>query len=164
MSRFSKSKTSTITLAGALVLPALVLSLLGCTGSTPSQVLPPESSSTDQPAEPGSTMEGMDMGGDTVVTLSLKFMPTDITVQVGDTVTWENGETITHTITSGTWGEVNQSTGLRGTQTPDGRFDHSLSPKGKDGDTFSFTFTEAGEFLYYCQPHLTMNAKVIVEP
>lgn len=109
-------------------------------------------------------MDGMDMGGDTVVTMSLKFMPTDITVHVGDTVTWRNGETITHTITSGTWGDVNESTGLRGTQTPDGMFDHSLSPKGEDGDTFSFTFTEAGEYLYYCQPHLTMNAKVIVEP
>lgn len=110
-------------------------------------------------------MDGMDMGGsNTVVTMSLKFMPTDITIKVGDTVTWKNGEEITHTITSGTWGEVNQATGLRGTQTPDGMFDHSLSPKGKPGDTFSFTFTTAGTYMYYCQPHLTMNAMVIVEP
>ncbi len=108
---------------------------------------------------------GIDVSdGKTVVTLSLKFMPTDITVHVGDTVTWKNGETIGHTITSGTWGDVNESTGLRGTQTPDGMFDHALSPKGQDGDTFSYTFTKAGTFLYYCQPHLTMNAKVIVEP
>lgn len=105
-----------------------------------------------------------EQGADTVVTMSLKFMPTDITVHVGDTVTWVNGEAIGHTITSGAWGEVNESTGLRGTQTPDGMFDHKLSPKGEDGDTFSFAFNEPGEFMYYCQPHLTMNAKVIVEP
>ena len=109
----------------------------------------------DQPAE---------QGAGTVITMSLKFMPTDITVKVGDTVTWQNGETIGHTITSGQWGEVNGATGLRGTQAPDGMFDHKLSAMGQEGDTFSFTFTEAGTFLYYCQPHLTMNAKVIVEP
>jgi plastocyanin len=152
------STTSTITLTGALALPVLVFALSGCTGSSPSQVLPSEGSSMGQPAEQG------EQAADAVVTMSLTFMPTDITVKVGDTVTWRNGETIGHTITSGQWGEVNEATGLRGTQTPDGMFDHKLSPRGEEGDTFSFTFDEAGTFLYYCQPHLTMNAKVIVEP
>ncbi|MFM9876394.1 MAG: plastocyanin/azurin family copper-binding protein [Rhodoglobus sp.] len=155
--------TSKITLAGALVLPVLVLALSGCTGSQPSQVLPSESSS-GQPAEPEGTPAAEPQAENTVITLSLKFMPNDITVKVGDTVTWQNGETIGHTITSGEWGDVNESTGLRGTQTPDGMFDHALSPKGSEGDTFSFTFTEAGTYKYYCQPHLTMNATVIVEP
>jgi plastocyanin len=157
--------TSTATLTGLLVLPALVLALSGCTGSQPSQVLPSESSQSTAPAEPMTGHEGMDMGGDDeVVTIGLKFMPPDLTVKVGDTVTWTNGETIGHTITSGAWGEVNEATGLRGTQTPDGLFDHALSPKGEDGDTFSYTFTEAGVFQYYCKPHLTMNATVTVEP
>lgn len=110
----------------------------------------------DQPAGPG-------MSENTVITIGLKFMPPTITVPAGTTVTWENGETISHTVTSGAWGEVNEATGLRGTQMPDGRFDHDLSPKGQDGDSFSYTFEEAGEYLYYCQPHLTMNAMVIVE-
>ena len=107
-------------------------------------------------------MQGMDHGDGDVFTIGLKFMPTDITVHVGDTVTWRNGETIGHTITSGAWGDVNESTGLRGTQTPDGLFDHDLAPMGSPGDTFSFTFTEAGVFPYYCQPHKTMNATVTV--
>ena len=34
---------------------------------------------------------------------------------------------------------------------------------GQEGDTFSFTFTEPGEYPYFCEPHLTMNASVIVE-
>lgn len=99
----------------------------------------------------------------TVITIGLAFMPETITVASGTTVTWQNGETITHTITSGAWGDVNESTGLRGSQTPDGLFDHKLSPKGEDGDTFSYTFDTPGEYRYYCQPHLTMNAMVIVE-
>jgi plastocyanin len=149
------TRTSKITLAGVLALPALALALSGCTGSQPSQVLPSESSATGQPAESGNP-------ANTVVTIGLKFTPPDIAVKVGDTVIWENGETIGHTITSGAWGEVNASTGLRGTQTPDGMFDHALSPNGSAGDTFTFTFTEAGVFQYYCKPHLTMNATVTV--
>lgn len=98
-----------------------------------------------------------------VITIGLAFMPGDITVPVGTTVTWRNGEAIGHTITSGAWGDVNESTGLRGVQSADGLFDHALAPMGQEGDTFSFTFTEPGEYLYFCMPHLTMNARVIVE-
>jgi len=123
-------------------------------------VPPSEGSSTGQPADSGTE------AGDenTVVTLSLTFMPETITVKAGTTVTWKNGETIGHTVTSGEWGDVNESTGLRGFANPDGTFDHNLSPKGQEGDTFSFTFDEPGTYLYYCKPHLTMNATVIVEP
>lgn len=98
------------------------------------------------------------------MTIGLKFMPKDITVPAGTTVTWMNGEAITHTVTSGSWGEVNEATGLRGSQNADGMFDHKLSPKGTEGDTFSYTFSEPGEYQYFCQPHLTMNATVTVEP
>ena len=31
------------------------------------------------------------------------------------------------------------------------------------GDTFSYTFTEAGEFPYHCEPHPWMIGTVIVE-
>jgi plastocyanin len=31
------------------------------------------------------------------------------------------------------------------------------------GDSFSFTFDQAGEFEYYCLPHPWMRAKVVVE-
>ncbi len=143
------------TLAGALLVPVLILALSGCAGVQPSALIPTESSGTGQSAPAAENV---------VTTIGLKFMPKNLTVKVGTTVTWQNGETIGHTVTSGAWGDVNESTGLRGTQTPDGRFDHALAPKGQPGDTFSYTFTEPGEYLYYCQPHLTMNAKVTVEP
>ena len=155
MSHTRTLRSTKATLAGALLVPALILALSGCAGAQPSAVTPSASSDTDQSAPAAENV---------VTTIGLKFMPNDLTVKVGTTVTWQNGETIGHTVTSGAWGEVNESTGLRGTQAPDGRFDHALAPKGQDGDTFSYTFTEAGEYLYYCQPHLTMNAMVTVEP
>lgn len=117
--------------------------------------MPPESSSTEQAAPAGPNV---------VTTIGVKFMPKDLTVKVGTTVTWQNGEKIRHTVTSGAWGEVNEATGLRGTQTPDGSYDHALEPKGQDGDTFSHTFDEPGEYQYFCKVHLTMNAIVTVEP
>ena len=145
-----------------VVVPALLVALAACTGSTPALIadatpLPPAGDGMPVAAEP------LQPGPDEVITIGLRFMPEDITVPVGTTVTWRNGEAIGHTITSGAWGDVNESTGLRGTQSADGLFDHALAPMGQEGDTFSFTFTEPGEYPYFCMPHLTMNARVIVE-
>lgn len=124
----------------SVTLVALLVALTGCVGH-----------------------ESEQRGEHEVITVGLRFMPDTITVAVGTTVTWRNGETIGHTITSGAWGDVNESTGLRGEQAADGQFDHALAPAGQPGDEFSFTFTEPGEYLYFCQPHLTMNARVVVE-
>lgn len=109
------------------------------------------------------TSSSIEAEPDEVITIGLQFMPVDLTVAAGTTVTWRNGESIGHTITSGAWGDVNESTGLRGSQSADGLFDHALAPRGEEGDSFSFTFTEPGEYFYFCMPHLTMNARVIVE-
>lgn len=145
------------TLAGLLMIPAALLVLSGCAPTAPSESAPGQQSES-APAD-----ESLTPGENEVITLGLKFMPETITVAAGTTVTWTNGETIGHTITSGAWGDVNESTGIRGSQTPDGLFDHALAPKGQEGDTFSFTFDEPGEYPYFCQPHLAMNAMVIVE-
>ena len=150
------SPTARITRSGLAIvaLPALLAMPVGCSGMSPAAPDGSTSAPDSSAVEPGPNE---------VVTLSLRFMPEDITVPVGTTVTWRNGETIGHTITSGAWGDVNESTGLRGSQTADGLFDHALAPMGQEGDTFSFTFDEPGEYLYFCMPHLTMNARVIVE-
>lgn len=155
------ARTSRLALT-LVVVPALLVALAACTGSTPALIADPTplTSTTEGPMTEDEVLQP---GPDEVITIGLRFMPEDITVPVGTTVTWRNGETIGHTITSGAWGDVNESTGLRGTQSADGLFDHALAPMGQEGDTFSFTFTEPGEYLYFCQPHLTMNARVIVE-
>jgi plastocyanin len=67
-----------------------------------------------------------------------------LTVKVGTTVTWSNDDPgQMHTITD-----------------VDGGFDSGFIA---EGETWSFTFEEPGEYEYYCLPHPWMRAKVVVE-
>jgi plastocyanin len=71
------------------------------------------------------------------------FGPQTITVPVGATVTWTNSDDIPHTAVS-----------------TDGVF------KSKVMDTdekFSYTFTKAGTYSYYCSIHPKMTGKVVVQ-
>ena len=75
------------------------------------------------------------------------YQPNPIQVSVGSTVTWTNNDAQPHTATSGE------------NATPDGRFDSSiLAPAA----TFDHTFTEAGEFSYFCLLHPNMVGTVSV--
>ncbi len=76
------------------------------------------------------------------------FIPADVTISVGETVTWSNDDTAAHTVTSGIASEG-----------PDGIFDSSLFMAGT---TFEHTFDEAGEFDYFCMVHPWMTGKVLV--
>lgn len=76
------------------------------------------------------------------------FIPADVAINVGETVTWSNDDTAAHTVTSGITADG-----------PDGNFDSSLV---MSGDTFSHTFDEAGEYDYYCMVHPWMAGKVQV--
>ena len=77
------------------------------------------------------------------------YDPETIDVSVGTTVMWENVDSTVHTSTSG-----NPDTGA------DGIFDtETLSA----GDTYEFTFTEAGNYEYYCIFHPWMVGTVNVE-
>jgi plastocyanin len=71
------------------------------------------------------------------------FGPQTLTVPVGTTVTWTNSDDIPHTSVS-----------------TDGVF------KSKVLDTdekFSYTFTKAGTYPYYCTIHPKMTGKVVVQ-
>src|SRR5215210_2923709 len=63
------------------------------------------------------------------------FSPNPIQVSVGNTVTWTNNDSQPHTVTSGSNGQ------------PDNKFNSSpnFSPLLNPGQTFSFTFTQAGD-------------------
>ena len=73
----------------------------------------------------------------------------DINVILGDTVVWKNADTAKHTVTSGTVEDG-----------PDGIFGGAsfLSP----GQSYKFTFTETGQFPYYCLIHPWMTGTVFV--
>lgn len=116
-------------------------------------------SGSGEPAATGDTGAGSAPTGPVVETRGLEFVPNEITVKVGDTVTWRNTDGIAHTVTFGTY-EVDAA-GNRTSETPSGAFDERLAGEGA---TVSRTFTEAGEFPYYCRPHQAMNARVIVTP
>ena len=73
----------------------------------------------------------------------------DIEVKVLDSVRWENADTAIHTVTSGTPEEG-----------PDGIFDSSLIPRG---GSFTWQFTEVGEYDYFCLVHPWMTGVVTVK-
>lgn len=89
--------------------------------------------------------------------LGIAFLPREVTIKVGDTVRWSNLEiaAIVHTSTSG-----DPDDGNAGDLWDSG----NMSP----GDIFTHQFDEAGEFEYYCIPHVNVDAmrraRVIVEP
>ena len=74
------------------------------------------------------------------------YIPAQITVGVGETVTWSNDDTAAHTVSSGT---------IEGG--PDGLFDSGLFTAGT---TFSQTFEEEGTFDYFCVVHPWMVGSV----
>ena len=74
---------------------------------------------------------------------NFSFGPAALTVPVGTTVTWTNRDDIPHTVVS-----------------TDGVF------KSKVLDTdekFSFTFSKAGSYPYFCSIHPKMTGKVVVQ-
>ncbi len=74
------------------------------------------------------------------------YTPASITVTVGQTVTWTNTDTTPgngHTVTSSGHGPLKSS---------------SMS----QGGTFSYTFSAAGTYAYYCAIHPDMTGTVVV--
>jgi len=70
------------------------------------------------------------------------FTPAELKAKVGDTVTWTNHDDIPHTVVSA------------------GKF----RSKAMDTDnTFSFTFTSAGDYKYFCSLHPHMTGMIKVE-
>jgi plastocyanin len=80
------------------------------------------------------------------------YQPNPIQVSVGNTVTWTNNDSQPHTVTSGSNGQ------------PDNKFNSSpnFNPLLNPGQTFSFTFTQAGDYPYFCMLHPNMVGTVNV--
>lgn len=73
---------------------------------------------------------------------NFSFQPSVLTVAAGTTVTWTNLDGATHTVTS--------------------RSDVWDSGELSQNQAFSFTFTQPGEFEYYCAIHPSMKGKIVV--
>jgi plastocyanin len=135
---------------GAASLLITAGALVGCGANAESAATTPSTMTSTPASVPA---------GPVINLSSLMFQPANTTVKVGTTVTWRNDEPITHTVTSGQFEGVDETTGLRSSQQPDGTFEAKLAGKGK---SFSFTFTKPGTYRYYCDIHQGMNATITV--
>jgi plastocyanin len=95
----------------------------------------------DAPAAPSSGLE---------VAASIKlfmFSPEPLEVAAGTTVIWTNQDDIEHSVTSGA------------ASMADGAFDSEFFTKGQ---TYAFTFSQPGEYSYFCKRHPSMTGTVKV--
>ena len=76
---------------------------------------------------------------------NFSFGPAALTVPVGTTVTWTNRDDIPHTVVSTDDPKVFKSKVL------------------DTDEKFSFTFSKAGTYPYFCSIHPKMTGKVIVQ-
>jgi plastocyanin len=74
---------------------------------------------------------------------NFSFTPREVTVTLGTTITWANHDDVPHTVVS---------------------TDQKFRSKALDtDDQFSFTFTDAGTYSYFCSVHPMMTGKIIVK-
>jgi plastocyanin len=71
-----------------------------------------------------------------------EFAPGSVTIDAGDTVTWNNQGPTGHSATA-----------------DDGSFDTGILADGESG---SHTFSQAGTFSYFCTPHPNMRGTITV--
>ena len=76
------------------------------------------------------------------------FVPSNLTIEGNTTVIWTNNDTVVHTATSG-----DPKKG------PSSQFDSSIIESNKN---YNHTFTNVGDFDYYCTLHPFMTGKITV--
>ena len=133
--------------AGYFLFMMLVVSLLvsGCYQAPASTPAPPQETPTPTSAPaPPPAQEIPTPGGATVHQVAIKdfaFSPREITIKVGDTVTWTQQDSLHHTTSGALW----DSRDLAQEQ------------------IYSKTFDKTGNYDYRCNYHPSMKGKVIVE-
>ena len=116
-----------------------LLVLLAACGSTTTTA--PTSTPTTAPASTPTTAPPST--GNSISIMNFAFSPLTLTVKTGTKVTWTNKDTVTHTVTD------DKSAFNSGLLTP--------------GNSFSFTFTQAGTYSYHCNIHHSMMATIVVQ-
>lgn len=106
---------------GLLMITLLIVGISGCGASEPK--------------------ESEQIDGNTVIIEDYKYSPAEITVKVGETVTWINKDSVKHNAKGDS-------------------FDTGMLAKEESGE---ITFDSAGIFEYHCTPHPYMTGSVIVE-
>lgn len=100
--------------------------------------------SSSMPSTSQTPTQSSDQTKNASVTINIQnfaFNPASVTISKGTTITWTNNDSAPHQIKSAT-------------------FNSSQLSKGQ---TFSFTFNDAGTFDYSCAIHPSMLGKIIVQ-
>jgi LPXTG-motif cell wall-anchored protein len=103
----------------------------------------PQSLGDERADKPAPKPKAIAAASGSVTIADFSFSPASITIDVGDTITWNNNGPTPHSATAN-----------------DGSFDTGILKKGQSG---SHTFSQAGSFSYYCTPHPYMKATVVVQ-
>lgn len=117
--------------AMGLALVVLIFGIVSCGGGT------------SNGSESSTTASSAAGGGAQVVMKDIAFDPQSITINVGESVTWTNEDSVAHTVVA-----------------DNGEFE---SGELGNGETFSFTFASAGTYPYTCTIHPGMKGTVIVQ-
>jgi plastocyanin len=136
--------------------------LAGCSGSGDD-----DGGSGDTTTESGDDETGGSSGDNTVAVSpdgGQAFGPEELTVSVGDTVTWDF-QAPSHNVCA--WPDMHDKISI-----PDSAAGFGTMEKGGDayatmdeGETFEHTFETAGEYTYVCTPHAAsgMVGTIVVE-
>jgi plastocyanin len=96
------------------------------------------------------------------------FVPQQITVAAGETVTWVNDSSQTHTVTAYQDSLPEGAPYFASGDLPSEQAARADIAAGlvRPGERFSFTFEVAGTYRYFCIPHegQGMTGTVVVEP
>ncbi len=111
---------------------------------------------SDGPGRSSATRTSEGASGSTVRLKLIAFKPSALAIKTGATVTWQQHDPGSHTVTSGTVESGASSVKVQ----PDGMF---ASGELVTDDTFRFTFDEPGTYPYFCEIHpATMRGEITV--
>ena len=130
-----------MTRALALLFACLALLAIGCGGDDDS---PSGGGGSNQPSGGAPSEEPAAKGGTEVSMKDIEFDPSEVTVKVGDTVTWVNDDSVGHDVTAD-------------------EFKSGEPGAMQGGDTFEHKFEKAGTFQYVCSVHPGMDGSVVVK-
>ena len=143
-------------LAGVMVIIALAvwgvsLRRTVAAEATTAEVTPPSpvenqpSQLSTQPGQPPATVQAEIDGAAKVSINNFQFVPQELTITVGTTVTWINSDDMPHTATS--------------TSKPS-MFHSKLLDTNEQ---YSFQFKTPGTYPYYCKAHPQMLGRIVVK-
>lgn len=130
----------------AAIATVTLLRPISATAASPEVDSPPATvSAAAKPAAEEASVSARSSKQLTVAIDNFNFSPKELSVSLGDTVTWINHDDVPHTATSNDDPAAFDSKAL------------------DTDDKYSFTFTKPGTYGYYCKVHTHMTGKIIVK-